>query len=31
MQINVGSYNAGVYFIQIETEVGTTTQKIIIE
>jgi hypothetical protein len=31
MQINVGSYDAGVYFIQIETEVGTTTQKIIIE
>ena len=31
MQINIGSFDTGVYFIQIETEVGTTTQKIIIE
>ena len=31
MQINVGNYDAGVYFIQVETTVGTTTQKIIIK
>ncbi|MBI9038021.1 MAG: T9SS type A sorting domain-containing protein [Bacteroidales bacterium] len=29
--INTSTYDAGIYFIQIETEKGITTQKIIIE
>ena len=30
-RLNVGEYLKGVYFVQIETDNGTTTQKIIIE
>ncbi len=30
MQINISDYDAGIYFIQVETNVGTTTQKIVI-
>jgi len=29
--INTSTYDAGIYFIQIETEKGISTQKIIIE
>ena len=30
MQIDISSYESGVYFIQVNTKVGTTTQKIVV-
>lgn len=31
MQINISNFEAGVYFIQVETESGSSTQKIVIK
>jgi hypothetical protein len=31
MQVNISNFEAGVYFIQVETESGSSTQKIVIK